>query len=300
LRRDDARFSYHRQIFTMKMTTARLAVLGIALVAGIGAAILASESKPQQVAATPPPVSTDGVLVAARELTFGAALEAGDLRWEEWPKDHIPEGVIRRSASPGGIEELKGAFAQRNFAPGDLLRRESLDKDPPFARKLASGKRAVAINIDAQGSSTAGGFILPGNRVDVIHIFHDEDAAPKGGANSFVSQTILTNVRVLAIGQNIQAKTGERVTTGANATLELTPSQAETIILAQRSGQLSLVLRGMTDAAVASEQNQNYSSGLTVVRNGVAHETGRVQHYETGRVEHVVSREQGIDRAIDR
>jgi len=236
------------------MKIARLAVLGTALAAGLAAAILASESKQPTIAAAPPPISTDGVLVAAKELNVGDAVEESGLRWVDWPTDHIPEGAIRKSASPAGIEELKGAFAQRIFAPGDLLRREGLDRDPTFARKLASGNRAVAINIDAQGSSTAGGFILPNNRVDVIHIFQDEGAARNGVANSFVSQTILTNIRVLAIGQNFQEKNGERVITGANATLELTPFQAETIVLAQRTGQLSLVLRSITDANAAAEQ----------------------------------------------
>ncbi|MGC2222048.1 MAG: Flp pilus assembly protein CpaB [Methylocella sp.] len=235
------------------MKIARLAVLGTALVAGIGAAILAGGSKQPAITAAPPPISTDGVLVAAKELNVGDAVEESGLRWVDWPKDQIPEGAIRKSASPAGIEELKGAFAQRIFAPGDLLRREGLDRDPPFARKLASGKRAVAINIDAQGSSTAGGFILPNNKVDVIHIFQDEGAARNGVANSFVSQIILTNIRVLAIGQNVQAKNGERVITGANATLELTPFQAETIVLAQRVGQLSLILRSTSDANAAAE-----------------------------------------------
>ena len=192
------------------------------------------------------------------------------MRWDDRLKDNIPEGVIRKSASPGGVEELKGEFAQRDFAPGDLLRRDGLDKDPPFVKGLASDKRAVAINIDTQGSSTAGGFILINNRVDVIHTLHDEDATRKGIGNSFVSQTILTNVRVLAIGQKNQAKNGEQNMNGVNATLEVTPSQAETIILAQRTGQLSLVLRGMTDANAAGEQHQDYNNGLMVVRNGVA------------------------------
>ena len=252
------------------MKTARLAVLGIALVAGIGAAVLANESKAPVIAAAPPPPSTDGVLVAAKELNVGDIVDESGMRWDDRLKDNIPEGVIRKSASPGGVEELKGRYAQRNFAPGDLLRREGLDIDPPLARRLASGKRTMAINIDTQGSSTAGGFILINDRVDVIHTFHDEDAARKGIGNSFVSQTILTNVRVLAIGQKNQAKNGEQNMNGVNATLEVTPSQAETIILAQRTGQLSLVLRGMADAKAAGEQHQNYSNGLVVVRNGVA------------------------------
>jgi pilus assembly protein CpaB len=272
LQGDDARFSYYRQTITMKMKTARLAVLGIALVAGIGAAILASESKPTQITVAPPPPSTDGVLVAARDLTFGATVEASDLRWEDWPKDHIPEGLIRKSASPGGVEELQGSLVRSNFAAGEPLRGDRLVKGPHsgfLAAVLSKGSRAVAINIDTQGSSTAGGFILPNDRVDVIRIFHEEDAARKG-SGTFVSQTILTNIRVLAIGQNFQEKNGERVITGANATLELTPAQAETAILEQRVGQLSMVLRGMTDANAAGEQQQNSSNGLVVVRNGAA------------------------------
>jgi pilus assembly protein CpaB len=280
----------------MKMKTARLAVLGVALVAGIGAAVLATESKPPQIAAGPPP-STDGVLVAARELTFGAAVDASDLRWEDWPKDHIPEGLVRKSASPGGVEELQGSIVRSNFQMGEPLRRDRLAKGPHsgfLAAVLAKGSRAVAINIDTQGSSTAGGFILPEDRVDVIHIFPGEDAAHKIVANSYVSETILTNIRVLAIGPNFQEKNGERTMTGVNATLELTPPQAETVVLAQRTGQLSLALRGMTDKNEASEQYQDYSTGMTVVRNG------RAEYHATGRVEHVVSREQGTGRATDR
>ncbi|HEX3497070.1 MAG TPA: Flp pilus assembly protein CpaB [Methylocella sp.] len=238
------------------MKIARLAVLGTALVAGIGAAILASESKQPAIAAPPPPLLTDGVLVAAKELNFGVVVDESDLRWEDWPKDHIPEGLVRKSVSPGGIEELRGSIVRSNFAAGEPLKRDRLVKGPHsgfLASVLSKGNRAVAINIDAQGSSTAGGFILPNDRVDVIHIFQDQGAARNGIANSFVSQTILTNIRVLAIGQNYQEKNGERVISGANATLELTPFQAETIVLAQRAGQLSLILRSMTDANAAVE-----------------------------------------------
>jgi pilus assembly protein CpaB len=206
-------------------------------------------------------------------LIFGAAVEAGDLRWEDWPKDHIPEGLVRKNESPGAVEELQGSLVRSNFAAGEPLRRDRLAKGPHsdyLATVLSKGNRAVAINIDTQGSSTAGGFILPNDRVNVIRIFHDEDAVHKGIGSSYVSHTILTNVRVLAIGPNFQEKNGERVITGANATLELTPAQAETVMLEQRVGQLSLVLRSMSDADAAGEQHQNYSNGLLVVRNGVA------------------------------
>ncbi|MGB6324433.1 MAG: Flp pilus assembly protein CpaB [Methylocella sp.] len=258
--------------------------------------LLASRSNPPVVAAAPPPPATDGVLVAAKELNFGAVVDASDMRWEDWPKDHIPDGLVRKSASPSGIEELQGSIVRSDFAAGEPLRRDRLVKGPHsgfLATVLSKGSRAVAINIDTQGSSEAGGFILPNDRVDVIHIFPDEDAAHKIVANSYVSETILTNVRVLAIGQNPQEKNGERAITGVNATLELTPYQAETVILAQRTGQLSLALRSMADANEPSEQHQTYSTGLTVVRNG------RVEYHDKGHVEHVVSREQGTGRATD-
>jgi Flp pilus assembly protein CpaB len=81
---------------------------------------------------------------------------------------------------------------------------------------------------------------------------------------------------------------------GVNATLDLTPAQAEIIVLAQRTGLLSLALRSTSDANEASEPHQFYTNGLTVVRSG------HVEHYETGLIEqHVVSREQITGRATD-
>ncbi len=259
------------------MKPARIAVLGVAIAAGIGAAILArSSNSPEGAAAPLPParLATEDVLVAAKQRNFGDILEDSDLRWENWPKDKIPEDLIRKSALSGGTEELKGSIVRSNFSPGEPLRRERLIKGPHsgfLAAVLPSGTRAVAISIDTQGSSTAGGFILPNDRVDVIHTFHDEDAARKGAGNAFVSQIILTNIRVLAIGQNIQEKNGERVISGATATLELTPAQAEIITLAQRTGQLSLILRSVADSHAAGEQLPGLGrGGLLVIRSGLA------------------------------
>ncbi|MGH6834282.1 MAG: Flp pilus assembly protein CpaB [Methylocella sp.] len=160
------------------MKTARLAVLGIALVAGVGAAALAS-SKPPPRAAAPPPLSTDGILVAAKDLSFGAAADESDRRWEDWPNDHIPEDLVGKTASLRGAEELQGSIDRSNFAAGKPLRRDRLVEGPHsffLVAILSKGSRAVAINIDTQGSSEAGGFILPNDRVDVIRIIHDEDA----------------------------------------------------------------------------------------------------------------------------
>ena len=120
-----------------------------------------------------------------------------------------------------------------------------LAKDAGFMSAcFLAALRAVAIDLADQGKSAAGGFILPNDRVDVIRVFHPDDAP-----GAFASETILTNVRVLAVGQAVQDKAGERTVIGGTATLELTPDQAEKVVLAQRTGQLTLTLRSVADAA---------------------------------------------------
>ena len=97
---------------------------------------------------------------------------------------------------------------------------------------LPSGKRAVAIKIDNGGDTSAGGFIVPGDRVDVVRARArrrgDQGAGRRGRDRPI---TILTNVRVLAIGQNVEEQNGKKVVTGANATLELDPDQVELVVL---------------------------------------------------------------------
>ncbi|GAC1332752.1 MAG: Flp pilus assembly protein CpaB [Beijerinckiaceae bacterium] len=261
------------------MKIARIAGLAIALAAGGAAAYLVYGSKsppgPVQVVQAPT-VQTDDVLVATKDLSFGASIGDGDMTWQAWPNNGTGKGVfIRKSENPNAMADTKGSLVRGTFLSGEPLRRDRLVKGPTaglMSTMLASGMRAVAINIDAQGSTTAGGFILPNDHVDVVRTFKDEDATKAGGSDVVVTQTLLTNVRVLAIGQNVQNKNGESVVVGSNATLELDPRQAELIILAQRTGQLSLTLRAMVDANKTAENAPDASddSSLTIVRFGVA------------------------------
>jgi len=140
---------------------------------------------------------------------------------------------------------------------------------------LPQGKRAVAITIDTRGSSSAGGFVLPNDRVDILRTFRDDEASRVNGSDIHSTETILTNIRVLAIGKNVQTDAqGNSFVDGENATLELTPAQAEIITLAQRVGHVSLALRSLADASGEEEEVvERPSSGLTVVRFGVARQT---------------------------
>ena len=107
---------------------------------------------------------------------------------------------------------------------------------------LPSGKRAVAVQISADTS--AGGFILPNDYVDVIMIRRSQNAA-QGGAAGFITETILKNIKVLAIDQTIKrTRRVEKSKVGETATLELSPQQAEIITVAQQmADRLTLALR---------------------------------------------------------
>lgn len=168
-----------------------------------------------------------------------------------------------------------------SFLSGEPIRREKLIKANGsgfLSAILPSGKRAVAIAIDARGSNTAGGFILPNDRVDVLRTARDEDASRAGTGDVQTAETILTNIRVLAVGQTVQERNGERVVTGDTATLELTPAQAEAVTLAQKVGQLSLTLRSLADAgqvAPDAPETRQTEGGLTIVRYGVTKQMPR-------------------------
>jgi pilus assembly protein CpaB len=135
--------------------------------------------------------------------------------------------------------------------------------------------RAVAIKIENGGDTTAGGFILPNDRVDVVELVRDEEASKARGVEILNALTILANVRVLAIGQNVEDQNGKKVVTGANATLELDPDQANLVILAQRgaNANLHLVLRSLADSGGPTrtvDSRGGSRDGLTLIRFGAA------------------------------
>lgn len=265
------------------MKRAQIAVLGIAVSAGIGAMFLMRGDQqpapqPEIVIAPAPGIPTTDVLVAAVDLPMGQTLQESDLRWQAWPADAVPTGLISRSEGTEVLGEITGSIARAQILSGEPIRRERLIKGDGggfMSAILPQGMRAVAITIDTRGSSSAGGFVLPNDRVDVLQTNRDEDASRAQAADVFTTETILTNIRVLAIGKNVQVDAqGNSFVEGENATLELTPAQAEIVTLAQRVGSVSLALRSLADAAIAEDEEiERGANGLTVVRYGVARQT---------------------------
>ena len=246
------------------MRRLRILMLGLALAAGATALVIMNTAPApvrNVVSAPVPNVATDDVAVAANDLPIGRALSDADVTWQKWPQANLQPGMVTRRQG----EELRGAFVRQAIIAGDPIRREKLLRTGRVSGYLAAtlqpGLRAVAIPIDPQGLSSAGGFIQPNDRVDVVKIARDEDGR---GFDSQSVQTILLNARVLAIGQNMV----DRAVSATTATLEVTPEQGEMLILAQRTSQLTLVLRPLADDEGAGRSVER--EGITtIVRHGI-------------------------------
>lgn len=255
------------------MNAARMGVLVLAVVAAGLAALLArglvssgKEAPAPQAVQAP----TTEVLVASTDLQRGSRISAGDLRWQSWPKTSLSPTLITRDQRPDAIEKLSGDLARAPIANGEPVTKEKLVdlKTGGFMSALIDpGKRAVALPVSPETS--AGGFVLPNDRVDVILTSKQRDET--NGNEAVRSDTILHNVRVLAIDQRFKEEGGDQVAIGKTATLELGPRQAELLALAQAQGTVSLALRGLASADQASGDDDVKTEGsvVRVVRYGV-------------------------------
>jgi pilus assembly protein CpaB len=232
------------------MKAARIAVLGVALAAGGIAAVLVGGSKEAPPPAPAPVVQieTVEVLVARGDIAIGQAVSPQDLTWQTWPASSAGSNFIRQSDRPNALEELSGAIARVPFAPGEPIREARLIKAKGsgyLAAVLPSGKRATSTDISPEVG--VAGFIMPNDHVDVVLTRRDREAEKIAGIEIHISETILTNVRVLAIDQTVEEKSGQKVVVGKTATLELEPRQVERLTLARQQGLISLALRSIAD-----------------------------------------------------
>jgi pilus assembly protein CpaB len=252
------------------MKTARLIVLGVAVAAGGLAAFIVSqmgEAPPTApVAAPAAQLETVDVLVARSDIGIGQSVSAQDLQWQPWPAVSAASAFIRKNDRPGAIEEVAGAIARAPLANGEPIRENRLIKangSGYMAAILRSGMRAISTEVSPE--TGAGGFILPNDRVDVILTRRDRNVDQAPGAEARLTETVLSDVRVLAIDQTVEEKNGQHVVVGKTATLELTPRQAETLALAHQMGTLALTLRGLADA----DPVQLETTEVLVARNEV-------------------------------
>jgi pilus assembly protein CpaB len=258
-----------------RMKAARIVVLSIALAAGGVAALLAgrSEKPPAPKHAPVAKVETVDVLVAKANIGMGQRISARDIAWQAWPASAKSGNFIRKADHPKAIEALSGSIARAPFVGGEPIRKAKLieaDGSGFMAAILPSGMRAISVGVTAE--SAASGFILPGDHVDIILTRRDRAAEKASGTEVHTSETILGDVRVLAIDQQVTEKDGQKVVVGKTATLQVTPAQAETVELSRSIGTLSLVLRSITDngkSTPAAEKDDHRRDAINIVRFGV-------------------------------
>jgi pilus assembly protein CpaB len=252
----------------------------IVLVAALGAAALAAFMArgflgKKEPAANAAAMESIEVLVAAKNVNVGAKIALTDLKWQKWPKDALDEAYITKKTQPNAIDEAAaGSVARAPLLVGEPITAQKVIKADGagfLAAVLTAGHRAYSLKVNAERG--AGGFILPNDRVDVImtrKLGNDD-----GGRPAFDSATVLQNVRVLAIDQMAKEEEGNQAIVGKTATLEVSPTQAQALALAEAMGDITLSLRslagdeGAQEAEVADVFNKRREDKVVIYRYGV-------------------------------
>lgn len=266
--------------------------LGLAAGLGLAAFVIFTQVKrlgtPAPVSVTPveapapvvEKVEYDSVLVATMEIPFGTRLNETHFSWKQWPAEAVTPEFITQEMSPQAIEDFSGGVARSVIYQNEPISDRKIVKPGDrglMASLLNPGMRAVTTRISVD--TAAGGFIQPGDHVDIILTSAATTTTPGTAAsrgNSFVASTIFENVRVLAIDQTLSSgqEAGAAIM-GSTATFEMTQGDAELLQQAVAQGDLSLTLRpmvgsyssrGKSHAKIA--KNSNGQSTLTVYRNG--------------------------------
>jgi pilus assembly protein CpaB len=229
------------------MRNTSIMVLVAAIVLGLFAVLGVRTMLGAQSTAAGGQVQMTTVVVARKPLEFGTELSADALQVKDWPANAVPEGAFTT------IDEVVGGdrrVALRSIAVGDLVLKDRVSGfggRAALSQVIEEGYRAVAVRIsDVSG---AGGFILPGDRVDVVLT-----VSPTNDKLDMVADILLENVRVLAIDQVADESTGGAIVAKA-ATLEVTGEDAQKIALASAVGTLSLSLRNTMQASEDATAN---------------------------------------------
>lgn len=195
--------------------------------------------------------ATTEILVANKKLLLGERIKAEDVRWQAWPDASAFKGVIKKSeqGDPKKLDVYDTPL-RRDIESGEPVTRQAIISDVKgagnfLAATISPGMRAMAVAVKAETS--AGGFVAPGDRVDVILSYtaklnRDAQDMARNVVSRFASQTVLSNVRVLAVDQKSKDD-GKEAKVAKTVTLEVTREGAEVLALAASMGDISVSLR---------------------------------------------------------
>ena len=252
------------------MKKAQIIGMAIAGICGVGAFIGMQKliAKPQ-VVQREIKTNLDEVLVARADLGLGAIATDSSFRCQGWPQEAVPLGAIKcRGAATA--KELVGHIARAPILANEPITRNKLIKSGEggvLASILPEGMRAISTKITED--TGVGRLILPNDHVDVYLIRRQRT---KGGGDDHTSEMLFSNVRVLAIGQRLETKEGQKGAEGNTATLELSPLQSEKLALAKSMGDITLALRSIADfkrdGKRAEDGEQRCNETVRILRYG--------------------------------
>ncbi|MEX2454955.1 MAG: Flp pilus assembly protein CpaB [Rhodospirillaceae bacterium] len=185
------------------------------------------------------------VLVARSPLPAGTILSDEHFVWQSWPKDGIARSYIVQEGGNASAIALHGAVLRRPAGAGEPITEDRVVRPGErgfLAAVLMPGMRAVTVPVTA--TSGIAGFVFPGDRVDLILAHDFQTGEGQDRSITRASETLLTDVRVLAVDQKTVSKDGSALP-AKTATLEVDPAQAEMIALSVKLGELSLSLRSL-------------------------------------------------------
>jgi len=183
------------------------------------------------------------VLVAKVNLPTGVFIQEDQLRWQIWPGDEVPDSYLTEEEVE--FSELYGAVVRRGFTAGEPITPKRVIRPGErgfLAAVLRPGFRAIAIRVNA--TSGVSGLVFPGDRIDIILTHTVTDNSGETTIERRASETVLQNVRVLAIDQSVD-ESGSEPAYAKNFTLEVTPKQAEMLSVVRELGGLSISLRSL-------------------------------------------------------
>lgn len=224
-------------------------------------------------------VAYQDILSASIDIPFGGRLSAENIQWKQWPEEAMSPEYISREDNPEALEQFLTGVAKSPIYAGEPIsaRRVVMAGDRGLMSALLTpGMRAVTTEITAE--SAAGGFIQPGDRVDII-LTTEAEQLPGVTAISFtdryLTETVFEDVRVLAIDQMYDiGPDGGASVIGNSATFEMNQEDAEMLMTVVAAGDLALILRPLTAAGTVSGtsrskvRKQKQSTGMTVYRGG--------------------------------
>lgn len=225
--------------------------------------LAAQRAQPVAAAQQAPEPQGIKVLVAKVPLPTGIFIQEDQLRWQIWPGEEVPETYLTEDQMKP--EDLYGAVVRRGFTAGEPIvsTRVIRPGDRGFlAAVLRPGYRAIAIRVNA--TSGVSGLVFPGDRIDIILTHSITVRTGEDAIERRASETVLENVRVLAIDQRVDENATEP-SLASNFTLEVTPKQAEMVSVVRELGNLSISLRSLAKDEEELERLANQEEPLKEV-----------------------------------